>query len=553
MAQHDYVIDNSTGANVRADINSVLQAIASNNSGSSAPSTTIALQFYADTTNNILKLRNAANDGFINLFTLAGGVDVDAASNFNEDVTFTGASANILFDKSLNQFQFLDNAKAEFGTGGDLEIFHDGSNSHIAENGTGSLLIKSDAINLGSISGEFYFRGFENGAASLRFDNSEKLVTAADRINIDGHLFINGGNSLYIQNGFTDSSSRIRNSGGSNDSNLEFLIKESGTELEALEITNTGHIRIPNDSKRLKIGAGDDIQIYHDGSESYVKNTNVNSNLILEGAHGVDIKHGGEDMAKFRPDDAVQLYSDNVLRFKTNSSGAEVSGNNGNIFTASCATNSTASVLFSNTEANSSGDMRLLIKVAANQGSDPYIKFDAGGSDMIVGTRYVGTTNNFLVLGAGNDPSSVAGINVLGTGIVDLTHTYANAVGGSIRDLFIRSDGRLGYDSSVRASKTNINDLTDISWIDKLSPKTFNKFKQDNAGAFTSENYTNLEYGLIAEEVETVNKELCSYSNDGKLETVYYRMLITPLLKGLQDARKAITSLETKVAALESA
>jgi len=44
MAQHDYVIDNSTGANVRADINGVLQAIASNNSGSSAPSTTFALQ-----------------------------------------------------------------------------------------------------------------------------------------------------------------------------------------------------------------------------------------------------------------------------------------------------------------------------------------------------------------------------------------------------------------------------------------------------------------------------------------------------------------------------
>ena len=37
MATHDYVIDNSTGANVRADINSVLQAILTNNSSSSAP------------------------------------------------------------------------------------------------------------------------------------------------------------------------------------------------------------------------------------------------------------------------------------------------------------------------------------------------------------------------------------------------------------------------------------------------------------------------------------------------------------------------------------
>ena len=136
MAQHDYVLDNATGANFRSDLNNALLAISSNNSGSSAPSTTYALQFYADTTNNILKLRNASNDGFINLFTLAGGVDVDAASNFNEDVTFTGASANIVFDKSADDLIFNDNAKAVFGTSSDgLEIFHNASDSIINDNG----------------------------------------------------------------------------------------------------------------------------------------------------------------------------------------------------------------------------------------------------------------------------------------------------------------------------------------------------------------------------------------------------------------------------------
>ena len=42
MATHDYVIDNSTGANVRTDLNNVLQAILTNNSSGSAPSTTAA-------------------------------------------------------------------------------------------------------------------------------------------------------------------------------------------------------------------------------------------------------------------------------------------------------------------------------------------------------------------------------------------------------------------------------------------------------------------------------------------------------------------------------
>jgi len=56
MATHDYVIDNSTGANVRADINNVLQAILSNNSSGSSPSTTVAYMLWADTTNNLLKI-----------------------------------------------------------------------------------------------------------------------------------------------------------------------------------------------------------------------------------------------------------------------------------------------------------------------------------------------------------------------------------------------------------------------------------------------------------------------------------------------------------------
>tara|TARA_R100001015_G_scaffold12012_2_gene5021 strand:+ start:61 stop:1182 length:1122 start_codon:yes stop_codon:yes gene_type:complete len=78
--QHDYIIDNSTGANVRSDINSVLQAIASNNSGSSAPSTTYAFQLFADTTNNVMKIRNAANNAFIELFQLDGTLTLEDGS-----------------------------------------------------------------------------------------------------------------------------------------------------------------------------------------------------------------------------------------------------------------------------------------------------------------------------------------------------------------------------------------------------------------------------------------------------------------------------------------
>ena len=56
MATHDYVIDNSTGANVRTDLNNVLQAVLTNNSSGSAPSTTAAYMLWADTSNSLLKM-----------------------------------------------------------------------------------------------------------------------------------------------------------------------------------------------------------------------------------------------------------------------------------------------------------------------------------------------------------------------------------------------------------------------------------------------------------------------------------------------------------------
>jgi hypothetical protein len=71
MGQHDYVVANDTGANVRADLNLALAAIVSQNSGASAPSTTFAYMFWADTTTGLLKQRDSTNASWITLGTMA--------------------------------------------------------------------------------------------------------------------------------------------------------------------------------------------------------------------------------------------------------------------------------------------------------------------------------------------------------------------------------------------------------------------------------------------------------------------------------------------------
>lgn len=76
MAQHDFNIANQLFPPTRADLNNALMALATNSSGPSAPSVPLAAQWWADTTNNVMKFRNNANDAWIELFELDTGTIV---------------------------------------------------------------------------------------------------------------------------------------------------------------------------------------------------------------------------------------------------------------------------------------------------------------------------------------------------------------------------------------------------------------------------------------------------------------------------------------------
>mgnify|MGYP003642361672 CR=1 FL=1 len=100
MAQHDYIIDNQTFPNTRADINSALAAVVSQNSGATAPSTTYAYQLWYDTATDKLKIRNANDDAWIEMFGFDQVGDT-ASITGNIDINITGiAVAGTLTDTS---------------------------------------------------------------------------------------------------------------------------------------------------------------------------------------------------------------------------------------------------------------------------------------------------------------------------------------------------------------------------------------------------------------------------------------------------------------------
>merc|ERR1712072_648909 len=84
-----------------------------------------------------------------------------------------------------------DNGKAIFGTGSDLQIYHDGSHSFIKDTGTGSLWVYASNFNVASANGgEALLKCAENGAVELYYDNSKKLETMSGGAKITGSLGI---------------------------------------------------------------------------------------------------------------------------------------------------------------------------------------------------------------------------------------------------------------------------------------------------------------------------------------------------------------------------
>ena len=118
MATHDYIIANASGAAVRADLNNALAAIVSNNSNATAPATTYAYQWWADTTANQLKLRNSANDDWIVIQELDGTMLMEDGTAASPGLSFASDTDTGLFRPAANQLGIATNGveRVEFGT-----------------------------------------------------------------------------------------------------------------------------------------------------------------------------------------------------------------------------------------------------------------------------------------------------------------------------------------------------------------------------------------------------------------------------------------------------
>jgi len=185
-----------------------------------------------------------------------------------------------------NDILFADNDKAIFGAGSDLQIYHSGSHSFISEAGTGDLYIgaSSNIALMNAAFSENKLLATTDGALKLYYDGSQKFATTSTGIDVTGVITTDG-------------------------------------------MTTSADINFGDNDKAI-FGAGSDLQIYHNGNNSYVQDAGTGKLHITSDGTGVSIDKGtSELMATFDTDGAVTLYHDNSAKLATTSTGIDITGN----------------------------------------------------------------------------------------------------------------------------------------------------------------------------------------------------------------------------------
>ena len=256
----NYVIDDGTGAQVRTRINTTLQAIATNNSGSEAPPANNH-QWFANTNTNKLCYKDAstgnnATTNYFNLANLDGGLSVDQTSTFNGDVIFQGTGGGtkkITFDAdgafNSGALKFTGSSRALFGDTHSLQItqlstifnsivsdqtsiFIAGAQSTTAAFDCGIRLSTYKSAD-NTISPDIAYEAVIDGGQRLYFDGSgtPKLETTADGIQVTGGILPTTDNDKPLGSSskrFSTLHSGALNTGDINMSNLN----DNGNEID---------------------------------------------------------------------------------------------------------------------------------------------------------------------------------------------------------------------------------------------------------------------------------------------------------------------------------
>jgi len=432
----DLSVDGAKLDNIAANANNYTHPNHSGEVTSTADGATVVADNIIDEAN--LKVSNSPTNGqFLSAQSgNTGGLTWATPSN-------VGGSAGVDFD---------DSVKIRLGTGNDFEIYHEGGSpgiNHIkgvgdahlelgTATGAGDILIKCGGDNAIVCA--------DDAQVELYYDNSKRIETTSAGATVSGVLTTDGlvlgdgeiiklgaSSDLQIYHENTSHTTRfhayadrvidicynethsglkksmiVAHPAGSvnlyHNTVQKFTTTANGISVTGL-ISATGDLLLnAADSQKIKLGAGNDLEIYFDGSNSYIKEPSASAGqLIIDGWNGTDIRQGstGEHMIRALGGGAVELYFNNVKKFETTADGVTVTGDinagSGNYF------------------CNDNGKLRL-------GGSQDLEIYHDGSVNKIVGTGahdievYTNNTKRFTIGSNGNTTFVDDAKSIYGTG-----------------------------------------------------------------------------------------------------------------------------------------
>jgi len=317
-----------------------------------ASGTTLARTTIIESSNSDAAVSWSAGDKDIFVTLPASKATVLDASG---DLTLTGASYDVTWDKSLNTLKFADNAKAFFGLGSDLQIFHDGSNSYIQDQATGDLIIKARDLRLKNGNNEDYITCIGDGAVTLFHNDAAKLATTSTGVDVvSGDIRFGGSADEKV--GVASSRTFLTGNLGSQlraGNNTKVAATTSGVELTGATVqdgdfTFTGAsynvvwdksdnaLEFADNAKAI-FGGDTDGAIYSDGNNFIIDGTTTGIyQTLIQGTKGVKLRNNGGSGGyadglivdgAAAASTRVRAQYGTTTRLETTSTGIDVTGN----------------------------------------------------------------------------------------------------------------------------------------------------------------------------------------------------------------------------------
>jgi hemin uptake protein HemP len=333
---------------------------------------------------------------------------------------------NDIVVSASDDITFTDSSKILMGASSDLQIYHDGSNSFIRDLGTGNLLIDSNGaeLKLRVNTTENALIANSNGSVELYYNNIKRFETQTDGSKVTGNLVVTG---------------TITGVGGS------FLPLAGGTMTG-----NTLH----GDNVKSLYGTGSDLEIYHNGSHSYIDEVGTGSFYLRTNGGAIYLQDiSGNPMAQFTDGGGSHLMYNGNLKLSTANTGVSITGALSTTTNVTVGANATfvdnGKALFGNSNEleiyhdstnniikSSSGQLKLLSNaILLRNSADDETLLSAFANDTVI--LYNNNIEKFRTLGTG---AKVTGnLEVTGT-ITGAGGSFLPLIGGTMTGDTIHND-----------------------------------------------------------------------------------------------------------------